>query len=301
MTDEILCYRGRSVTPADLAFIRQLVAAHPQASRRQLSALLCRAWHWVQPNGQLRDMVCRSFMLRLHRLGLIALPVQRHSPPNNVLAGRQRERTGTLALAMAPLAMNLSALGPVEIRQVRRTPAEPLFGHLMQAYHYLGYTQPVGEHLKYLVYARGQPVAALAWSSSAPHVRHRDQFLGWTRAQCRQQIHLLAYNTRFLILPWVQVPHLASHLLGRIARRIAADWQQLYGHRIYLLETFVDPERFRGTCYRAANWIYLGLTTGRGKNDRANRANRVNRSPKEHWVYPLTQDFRRHLSAPAHG
>jgi hypothetical protein len=298
MSDEVLCYRGRSVTAADLEFIRQLLAAHPHTSRRRLSALLCQAWHWVQPNGQLRDMVCRSFLLRLHRLGLIELPAKRQSPPNNVVARRQRAMTGTLGLEMAPLAMSLSALGSVEIRPVRRTPAEPLFGRLMQDYHYLGYTQPVGEHLKYLAYARGQPVAALAWSSSSPHVRHRDQFLGWTREQCRQHIHLIAYNTRFLILPWVRVPHLASHLLGQIAQRISGDWQQLYGHRIYLLETFVDPERFRGTCYRAANWIYLGLTTGRGKNDRTNQPNR---SRKEHWAFPLTPDFRHRLGAPHHG
>jgi hypothetical protein len=297
MSDEVLGYRGRSVSAADLQFIRQLLVTHPHASRRRLSALLCQAWNWVQPNGQWRDMVCRSFMLRLHRLGLIELPAKRQSPPNNVLARRQPQRTGILGLEMTPLEMSLSALGGVEIRQVRRTPAEPLFGRLMQDYHYLGYRQPVGEHLKYLAYARGQPVAALAWSSSSPHVRHRDQFLGWTRAQCRQQIHLIAYNTRFLILPWVRVPHLASRLLGRIAQRISPDWQQLYGHRIYLLETFVDPERFHGTCYRAANWTYLGLTTGRGKNDRTNRANR---SRKEHWVYPLTKDFRRHL-VPDHG
>jgi hypothetical protein len=298
MSDEVLCYRGRRVTAADLEFIRQLMAAHPHASRRQLSARLCQAWNWIQPNGQLRDMVCRSFMLRLHRLGLIELPAKRQSPPNNVLARRQRPMTGTLGLERRPLEMSLSALGGVEIRPVRRTPAEPLFGCLMQDYHYLGYRQPVGEHLKYLVYAQGQPVAALAWSSSSPHVRHRDQFLGWTRQQCRQHIHLIAYNTRFLILPWVRVPHLASHLLGRIAQRISGDWQHLYGHRIYLLETFVDPERFRGTCYRGANWLYLGLTTGRGKNDRTNQANR---SRKEHWVYPLTKNYRRHLNATGHG
>jgi hypothetical protein len=259
---------------------------------------LCQAWNWVQPNGQLRDMVCRSFMLHLHRQGLIALPAQRQSPPNNVVEGRQRPQTQTQALGLepAPLPGNLSALGPVQIRQVRRTPEEGLFGRLMQDYHYLGYAQPVGEHLKYLAFARGQPVAALAWASSSPHLGQRDQYLGWTRAQCQDHIHLIAYNSRFLILPWARVPHLASHLLGRLAQRIAQDWQQLYAHPLYLLETFVDPERFRGTCYRAANWIYLGLTTGRGKNARTHRSNR---SRKEHWVYPLVQDFREKLGRGA--
>ena len=297
MSDVLLCYRGRRVKAADIDEIRQLIAAHPNTSRRRLSALLCQAWNWVQPNGQLRDMVCRSFMLQLHRRGLIELPAKRQSPRNNVIERRQRELTGAWAIVRTPLERSFSQLGPVEIRQVRRTPEEPLFGRLMQDYHYLRYTQPVGEHLKYMAYAQGQPVAALAWSSSSPHVRHRDRFVGWTREECRQNIHLIAYNTRFLILPWVKVPHLASHLLGRIAQRIAADWQQLYGHRIYLLETFVDPERFHGTCYRAANWIRLGLTTGRGKNDRTNQPNR---SRKAHWVYPLTKDFRRHLGL-AHG
>jgi hypothetical protein len=292
MSEIILRYRGRSVTHVDLDFIRQLLAAHPQASRRQLSALLCQAWNWVQPNGQLRDMICRSLMLQLHRQGLIELPAQRLVPPNNVIERRQRRLGGALPLAMVPVEKSLSALGALEIRQVRRTAAEPLFGRLMQDHHYLGYSQPVGEHLKYLAYAQGQPVAALAWSASSPHVRHRDQFVGWTREECQRNIHLLAYNTRFLVLPWVRVPHLASHLLGRLAHRIATDWQQLYGHPIYLLETFVDPERFRGTCYRAANWTYLGLTTGRGKNSRSHQATR---SRKEHWVYPLTKDFRRKL------
>lgn len=292
MSDEILCYRGRVIRASDIQDIQQLIAHHPQASRRRLSALLCQAWNWVQPNGQLRDMVCRGLMLQLHRQGLIELPAKRQSPRNNVIERRRQARTGAWEVETVPLERSFSALGPVEIRQVRRTPQEPLFGRLMQEHHYLGYTQPVGEHLKYLAYAQGQPVAALAWSSSSPHVRHRDEFVGWTREQCRQHIDRVAYNTRFLVLPWVKVPHLASHLLGRMARQIATDWQQLYGHRIYLLETFVDPERFRGTCYRAANWIYLGLTTGRGKNGRFHQ---VTRSRKEHWVYPLSEDFRHKL------
>ena len=293
MSEVILRYRGRPVRDADVDFIRQLLAAHPEASRRRLSALLCQAWNWVQPNGQLRDMVCRSLMLQLHRQGLISLPPQRNTPPNNVIERRERRFSGALPLALVPLKKSLSALGPVEIRQVRRTPAEPLFGRLMQDHHYLGYTQPVGEHLKYLAYVQEQPVAALAWSASSPHVRQRDQFVGWTREQCQRNIHLIAYNTRFLVLSWVRVPRLASHVLGLLAQRIATDWQQLYGHPIYLLETFVDPERFRGTCYRAANWTYLGLTTGRGKNARTHCSTR---SRKEHWVYPLIRDFRRQLT-----
>ena len=291
---EILRFRGRSVTGADMAFIRQLMAAHPQASRRRLSAVLCEAWNWRQPNGQLKDMLCRSFMLLLHRQGHIVLPAKRQESINNVVARRTRPPSLTLPLAMAPLEMCLKELAVVEIVPVRRTPREGLFEQLIREHHYLGYTQPVGEHLKYVIYAQGQPVAAMAWASSTPNVAPRDRFVGWTQEQCARNIHLIAYNTRYLILPWVRVRGLASHLVGQLARRISRDWQQLYGHPLYLLETFVDPERFAGIAYRAANWIYLGLTTGRGKNDQTNQ---INRSRKRHWVYPLQPDWRQKLVA----
>jgi len=283
-------YRGRRLSGPDIEFVRQLIATHPDLSRRRLSAKLCAAWNWVQPNGRPRDMVARSLMLELHRAGHIQLPAQRFCPPNN--AAQHRAPPLQPVCAWAPVQCSLAQLGALDIQQVRRTPVEKLFGHLMQEHHYLGYTQPVGEHLKYLVYAQGQPVAALAWSSAPRHLGARDRFIGWSASQRRAGIHLLAYNTRFLILPWVRVPHLASHLLSRVARRIAADWQALYRHPIYLLETFIDPERFAGTCYRAANWIYLGLTTGRGKDDQTKRPNR---SLKQLWAYPLRPDFRRRL------
>jgi hypothetical protein len=289
-------HRGRQVGAADIEFIRRLIAEHPRLSRRRLSAKLCQAWNWVQPNGQLRDMVARSLMLELHRAGHIELPAKRQSPPNN--AARHRAPELELALAVQPLECSLAQLGPLEIRQVRRTPSEKLFGSLMEAHHYLRYTQPVGEHLKYLVYAQDQPISALAFSSAPRHLGPRDRFIGWSAPQRRANIHLLAYNTRYLLMPWVKVPHLASHVLARVARQIASDWQALYGHPIYLLETFIDPERFRGTCYRAANWIYLGLTAGLGKDARSSVPNR---SFKELWVYPLRSDFRRRLNPTAHG
>lgn len=295
VVESLFAYRGRQVSAGDIEFIRRLIAEHPQLSRRRLSAKLCQVWNWVQPNGQPRDMVARSLMLELHRAGHIELPAQRFIPHNN--AARHRAPEPELTLVAQPLECSLAQLGPLEIRQVRRTPAEKLFGSLMEAHHYLGYTQPVGEHLKYLVYAQGQPISALAFSSAPRHLGPRDRFIGWSGPQRRANIHLLAYNTRYLLMPWVKVPHLASHLLARVARQIASDWQALYGHRVYLLETFIDPERFRGTCYRAANWIYLGLTTGRGKADQTRRANR---SLKQLWVYPLRADFRRRLTQ-AHG
>ena len=164
-----------------------------------------------------------------------------------------------------PLCSSLSAIRPLEFRQVRRTWEEPLFNSLLDRYHYLGYTQPVGEHLKYLVYALGRPIACLAWSSAPRHLGPRDRFIGWSAEARRKNIRFLAYNTRFLILPFVQVEHLASHILGRMARLLPEDWERIYGHPVHYLETFVDPERFRGTCYRAANWNVLGLHDGTGQ------------------------------------
>lgn len=283
-------YRGREITAQDTVFIQGLIEQNPGWSRRRLSAELCRAWSWVQPNGQLRDMVCRSLLLQLHRAGLIMLPAKQCAPLNNVVNRATPEPL--LPLGQRARRCTLAQLGPLVIGQVRRRPEEPLFGRLMQAHHYLRYTQPVGEHLKYLAWAQGQPIAALAWSSAPRHLAGRDRFIGWPAAVRQENLHLIAYNTRFLILPWIQVPGLASHLLGRIARRISADWQALYAHPIYLLETFIDPARFQGHCYRAANWICLGLTTGRGHNARTSRRDQPR---KELWVYPLSAHFRQRL------
>jgi hypothetical protein len=288
-----LSYRGRIVTETDVAFIRQLIAEHPAASRLALSKKLCEAWNWTQPNGTLRDMVCRGLMLQLHRAGLIELPPVRHVPPNP-LASRKAERCKPTPWLVdtTPLCARLAEILPLEFRQVRRTWEEPLFNSLIERFHYLGYVQPVGEHLKFLIYGLGRPIACLAWSSAPRHLGPRDRFIGWSAEARRKNIRFLAYNTRFLILPFVKVEHLASHILGRMARLLPDDWQRVYGHPVFYLETFVDPERFRGTAYRAANWIVLGTTTGRGKDDQTGKPNR---SLKEVLGYPLTKDFRRRL------
>lgn len=287
----ILKYRGRVVTDADVAFIQQLIAAHPTLSRRGLSQELCRAWNWKQPNGHPRDMVCRGLMLALHRAGHIRLPNRRRKPPNPLA---KRTRPATIDVDRSPLQGSLKMVGPVRFEQVRRTAQEPLFSSLIQQHHYLGYTQPVGEHLKYLVFAQGRPIACLAWSSAPRHLGPRDRFIGWSAEARRRNIDLIATNLRFLILPWIEVPHLASHVLGRMARQLPGDWEQLYGHTLYFLETFVDTQRFAGTCYRAANWIVLGETTGRGKQDQTHRPNRP---IKQVLGYPLTRRFRQRLSA----
>lgn len=285
-----LSYRHRVITDDDVVFIRRLIAQNPQCSRRRLSEKLCEAWNWVQPNGALRDMVCRGLMLMLHRQGLIELPPVRQVGRSSL---SRRDKPAAMIVDQTLMSMSLAELGPLEIRRVRRTPEEALFNGLLQQHHYLGYTQPVGEHLKYLVFACGRPIACVAWSSAPRHLGGRDRFIGWSAQARLANIRLLAYNTRFLILPWVKVPHLASHLLGRITRRLSADWQHLYAHPIYFVETFIDPQRFRGTCYRAANWIALGRTTGRGKDDRQHKANR---SIKEVLGYALVKDFRQRLS-----
>jgi len=286
-------YRGKNLTEEDIAFIRELIAQNPGLSRRKLSTKLCLAWNWVQANGHPRDMVCRGLMLGLHRAGLIELPATRFIPCNPL--GKRVKPERELGLSFEKeVECSLAGWGPVEIRQVRRTPAEKLFNQLMAAHHYLGYTQPVGEHLKYLYYAQDRPIACMAWSSSPRHLGARDRFIGWSAEKRRANIHLMAYNSRFLILPWVKTPHLASHLLARTARQISSDWQALYHHPVYLLETFIDPDRFKGTCYRAANWILVGMTTGRGKADQTKKANR---SLKELLVYPLCKDFRKKLCA----
>jgi hypothetical protein len=281
-----LRYRGREIHPEDILSIRKLIEQHPADSRRRLSTRLCEAWDWRQSNGALRDMVCRGLLLMLDRAGQITLPpvtYKRHNP----LA--QRSRPAPVLLDQTTIEAKLKGLGPIELEQTRRTADEPLFNSLMEEHHYLGYEQPVGEHLKYLVWAQGRPIACLAWSSAPRHLGSRDRYIGWSAEARRRNIRFLAYNTRFLILPWVRVEHLASHILGRMAAEISADWQQMYGHPIYFLETFVDPERFRGTCYRAANWVLMGKTTGRGKQSNSYVPNR---SIKEILGYPLTRRFR---------
>ena len=285
-----ISYRGRSVSGDEVQFIRDLIARHPQASRWRLSKLLCEAWGWRHVNGTLRDVYARGVMLSLHRGRHIELPDRKKAPRKH--PGRRRQPATDILLDRRPIHGTLGELEPLTARQVRRCGEEWLFDGLIQAHHYLGYSRPVGEHLKYLVYAGERPVACLAWSSAPWHMGPRDRFIGWTPTVRRKNLHLLAYNTRFLILPWVQVPHLASHILGRMARRLSADWEALYGHPIYYLETFVDRDRYAGTCYRAANWRCLGQTTGRGIKDKVHK---VTLSIKDVLGYPLRRDFQRRL------
>ena len=283
-------YRGRVITAQELEFIREFIKQHPRLSRRRLSAQLCEVWQWKQANGALCDMVCRGLLLMLHRAGEIELPPVRQISPNPFL---RRARPAPVLIDQTPLTGALSEIKPIAIEQVRRTAHESLFNGLVEHHHYLGYEQPVGEHLKYLVWAKRRPIACLAWSSAPRHLGSRDRYIGWSPTARRRNIRLVAYNTRFLILPWIGVPHLASHILGRVVGRLSQDWEGIYGHPVYFAETFIDPARFRGTCYRAANWRSLGMTTGRGK---ASTSRRPNRSFKEVLGYALTPRFRELLN-----
>jgi hypothetical protein len=285
--DIVFTYRGRGVTADDITLITDLIAANPDDSRRALSKKLCRTWKWVQSNGALRDMVCRGLMLELERAGHITLPARR-CRPNNPLA--KRKRPSNIEIDQSPI--TLAKIPPLTIRQVRRSQSEKLFNSLIERYHYLGYCQPVGEHLKHIVSVEERPVACMAWSSAPRHIGCRDRFIGWSADVRKNNLNLIAYQSRFLILPWVKVRYIASHILGKIAKVISDHWQHLYHHPVYFLETFVDQERFRGTCYKAANWMYLGTTTGRGKDDHTHKPNR---SIKAVWGYPLSKDFRNYL------
>lgn len=285
-------FRGREVRSEELDQIQNLLAHDSKITRRKLSQELCRAWGWLQPNGVLCDVKCRSLLLAMHRDGLIELP----EPRWRARRPAHRVKPVTLPLLdMSAVECSLAQLGPLELRPVRRTCEEPLVQSLIATHHYLGYTRPVGEHLKYLVTAQDRPIACFLWSSSPRHLAPRDTHIGWKPAARRAHIHQVAYQSRFLILPWVRVPHLASHLLGQMNRRLSGDWEQSYAHPIYFVETFVDPTRYRGTCYRAGNWTFLGLTTGRGKNDSTHRPNRT---LKEVYGYALHKKFRELLCAP---
>jgi len=287
---EAFKYRGLVVDDAVVESLREFLGTHPELSRWKLSRKVCEVWDWRQPNGHLKDVQCRGLMLRLHRAGEIELPPTRRVTHNPL--GKKRSKPAPVEVDESPLHGRLADLGPLQFRQVRRTPAEALFNSLVEQYHYLGYTHPVGEHLKFLVYAGERPVACFAWSSAPRHLGPRDRFIGWSMAARKRNIRFVAYNSRFLVLPWVEVRYLASHLLGRMTRSLPQHWQQRYDHPVYFAETFVDPGRFAGTCYRAANWLPMGQTTGRGKADMTHKANR----PLKHVLgLPLTRHFRKLL------
>jgi len=288
--EKSLVIQGRQIGLVELEQVRGLLTAYPDWSRYRLSRELCLAWNWRSLTGQIKDMAARALLLKLEARGWVALPARRCLSPNRM----RHKQIRRLPHPSDPIMGSLSELQPLQIQELSRQPeAGPVFDSLLQQYHYLGYTSAVGQNVKYLVRDRqGRDLACLLFGAAAWQTRGRDAFIGWTAGQRQAQLHQVANNSRFLILPWVRVPELASHILGRVARRIAADWQGRYGHRVALLETFVERGRFRGSCYRAANWICAGQTRGRTRQDRRH----VLQAPvKDVWVYPLQADFRKVL------
>jgi hypothetical protein len=285
----IITYRRRSVTRHDIATVTRIIAAHPDKSRRFISQEVCRVWDWRQPNGVLKDMVCRSLLLLLEAKGFIKLPPRKGTPANPLA---NRKKPARAVIDQTPIQSPISNLFPVRLEQVRRTPFEKMFNSLVNQYHYLGYTQPVGEHLKYIAFSHDRPIACLAWGSAPWYIGTRDRFIGWPREIREKNLYLIANNIRFLILPWVQVSCLASYLLALNRHRLSQDWQRLYRHPIHLVETFVDTQRYRGTCYKADNWIHVGETTGRGK---LSKSRQPLLSQKAVYVHPLTGNFRQEL------
>jgi hypothetical protein len=282
--------QGRELTHADIDFVREFIAEHPAWSRRRLSIALSTAWGWRNSKGALKDMACRSLLVKLHEREYIALPARRQIPTSRMTA-RQLPDVAHDTSAIGQL---LSTLRPLRVVDVHRNDHyEPLYSCLLSRYHYLGYKSPVGENIKYLVVDRGgRPLACLLFGSSAWSCASRDAFIGWDSDTRRRNIHFTTNNARFLIFPWVRVPHLASHVLALVSRRITQDWMLRYGHSVYLLESFVDRMRFTGTCYRAANWRHVGETRGRGRNDRYTQQQVPVKSV---FVYTLTPDYRSKL------
>lgn len=280
---------GRSITSSDIQRIQCFIGENPHWHRTKLSQELCRAWDWKAPNGQYKDMACRGLLLKLEKLGFIALPPRRtqayNSLRNRLVHPVQHQRS--------PIHSSLKTLVPLHIEHVQKDEHKTLFHTLLALYHYLGFPRMAGENVKYIVFDRNDnPLACLLFGSPAWKVAPRDSFIGWNIPDRKQYLHLIANNLRFLILPWVCVPHLASHVLGLIARRIRNDFVHKYGHPVYLLETFVERERFQGTCYKAANWQLVGQTKGRTRNDRYNT---IRVSIKDIYLYPLTPNFREAL------
>jgi hypothetical protein len=287
MEQVVFRYRARQLDSEDIRFIRALISKHYQRGRSHISRALCEAWQWVQPNGKLKEYAARDLLLRLEEQGHIELP-KRLRPKNNL-----KEK----ALDQVPLFLREPIDGSVgeydrPCIELVQSKDNYLWDYLVHHHHYLGLPKLVGEHLRYLVYINGQVVACLSWASAAWKVKARDQFIGWDEAIKRRNLHLIANNTRFLIPEWIRVKHLASRILALNLRRLSADWQSIYGHPIYLAETFVDISRFEGTCYRAANWIFVGQTKGSAKKGNAYL---YHGQPKAICLYPLHRHFKRLL------
>ena len=277
--------QGRQITDKGLEQIRTLIRDNPSWHRTKLSKHLCVIWDWRAANGQIKDMACRSMLRKLHARGLVELPQSR------CRSGFRRRPIADVLHSTDPIVRKLKDVQPIRLVEVRSDPwYEKLFPCLIARYHYLGYDRTVGENMRYLAVDReDRPLAVLLYGSAAWKTKSRDQFIGWNHDQRQRNVNYLTNNTRFLILPWVTVKSLASHVLAKSLHQLSNDWQRRYGHPIFLVETFVDASRFRGTCYKAANWKCLGQTTGRTRQDTHHR---IQAPIKDVYAYALHPDFR---------
>jgi hypothetical protein len=287
--------QGRPFGPEQLAQVQALIGQNRGWSRYRLSRELARFWDWRTPQGQLKDMAARTLLLKLQEQGWIDLPARRMSSPTR--SGRA-PAGGPCLLEAAPIESVLRELLPLRLQEVSQSqglsPARRQLEVALHHYHYLGYRSRVGHNLQYWVRDRQErPLAAVVFGAPAWQCAVRDRWIGWNAPQRARHLGGIVNNTRFVLFPWVRVPHLASHILSRVSRRLGQDWQAKYGQSLWLVETFVDRQRFAGTCYRAANWICLGQTQGRG---RQGPAGRLSTTVKDVYVWPLHQDFRRYLN-----
>ena len=281
-------YRLRELTYQDIECIRSTISKHYSKGRSYISRVLCQEWDWVQPNGKLKEYAARDLLLRLEEKGFIELP-PRLRPKNNL---KKKSFEQIPFFKKERLEGLIGRYGDLDIQTV--TPGDDyLWGYLLHHYHYLGLPKLVGEHLRYLVYLDGQVVACLAWASAAFKVKSRDDYIGWTPRVRRERLYLIANNARFLVLPWIRVKYLASKVLAFTLKHLSDDWQKAYQHGIYLAETFVDVSRFEGTCYKAANWRYVGLTRGSAKKGNVYQ---FHGQSKAVYLYPLDRHFRRRLT-----
>ena len=286
--------QGRTLTGDDLRDLRALIVEHPDWHRTALSLHLCQLWNWRNAAGQIKDMAARTLLLKLAARGLIQLPPPQRRTRRPCAQVAPMVQEPLLALSPEPIQEPLAWLQPIRLELADTRPKREQVRQWLAQYHYRGFHGPVGENVQYLAKDQhGRELAVMVFGAAAWKVAGRDRFIGWSVQQRAEHLGGIANQQRFLILPWVRVPHLASHLLVLAARRLADDWQNRYGHRVWLLESFVEQERFTGTSYRAAGWICLGQTTGRTRQDRQ----RTLQSPvKTLWVRPLHPDFRKHLS-----
>ena len=280
------------ITDKHIGQINELIDKNPDWNRTTLSKNLCKIWDWKSPTGQIKDISARDLLRSLDRKGLIRLPPAIKTPR---APGIGADKIIKLEHNISPIEAKLKDIAPIQIKIVSTKEDIRKFKSYIHLYHYLGFDRSIGENIKYFVYSNsGEILACLMFGSSAWSCRPRDEYIGWNTTQRHSGLHLITNNSRFLILPGVNVPHLASHILGAIARRISGDWQTKYGHKIFLLETFVERQKFRGCCYKAANWRHVGITSGLGRNSSATSE----RLPeKDILVYPLCRDFKEELTA----